>query len=94
MLLSLFTVTTENLICVCELENVLNVASQVILSLFYNTVEPVLGDHPFCPAKTVAQDRWSLITGRTKIMFYRLSDLCTLLHTLAVGLIEAGMALA
>ena len=58
------------------------------------TVEPVLGDHPFCPAKAVAQDRWSLITGRTKIMFYRLSDLCTLLHTLAVGLIEAGMALA
>ena len=58
------------------------------------TVEPVLGDHPFCPAKTVAQDRWSLITGRTKIMFYRLSDLCTLLHTLAVGIIEAGMALA
>ena len=59
-----------------------------------NTVEPVLGDHPFCPAKMVAQDKWSLITGRTKIMFYRLSDLCTLLHTLAVGLIEAGMALA
>ena len=58
------------------------------------TVEPVLGDHPFCPAKTVAQDRWSLITGRTKIMFYRLPDLCTLLHTLAAGLIEAGMALA
>ena len=38
------------------------------------TVEPVLGDHPFCPAKTVAQDRWSLITGRTKIIFYLLSD--------------------
>ena len=60
-------------------------------------VEPVLGDHPFCPAKTVAQDRWSLITGHTKIMFYRLSDLCTpgtLLLTLAVGLIEACMALA
>ena len=37
----------------------------------YNTVEPVLGNHPFCPAKAVAQDRWSLITGRTKIMFYR-----------------------
>ena len=36
MLSSLFTVTTENLICVCELENVLNVASQVILSLSYN----------------------------------------------------------
>ena len=32
------------------------------------TVEPVLGDHPFCPAKTVAQDRWSLIAGRTEIM--------------------------
>ena len=27
------------------------------------TVDPVLGDHPFCPAKAVAQDR-------TKIMFY------------------------
>ena len=34
------------------------------------TVEPVLGDHPFCPAKTVAQDTWSLIAGLTKIMFY------------------------
>ena len=39
-----------------------------------NTVEPVLSDHPFYPAKAVAQDRWSLITGRTKIMFYRSSD--------------------
>ena len=37
----------------------------------YYTVEPVLGDHPFCPPKVVAQDRWSLITGRTQIMFYR-----------------------
>ena len=36
-----------------------------------STVEPVLGDHPFCPAKAVSQDRWSLIAGRTKIMFYR-----------------------
>ena len=37
-----------------------------------NTVEPVLGDHPFCPAKAVSQDRWSLIACRTKIiMFYR-----------------------
>ena len=35
------------------------------------TVEPVLGDHPFCPPKAVAQDRWSLITGRTQIIFYR-----------------------
>ena len=35
-----------------------------------HTVEPVLGDHPFCPAKAVSQDRWSLIAGRTKIMFY------------------------
>ena len=31
------------------------------------TVETVLGDHPFCPAKTVSQDRWSLIAGRKKI---------------------------
>ena len=46
-----------------------------------DTVEPVLGDHPFCPAKTVAQDRWSLIAGRTPIMFYRLSDMCTFCHT-------------
>ena len=28
-----------------------------------DTVEPVLGDHPFCQAK--------VITGRTKIMFYQ-----------------------
>ena len=34
------------------------------------TVEPVLDDHPFCPAIAVSQDRWSLIAGRTKIMFY------------------------
>ena len=27
------------------------------------TVEPVLRDDLFCPAKTVSQDRWSLITG-------------------------------
>ena len=40
-------------------------------SLIGRTVEPVLCDHPFCPAKAVTQDRWSLITGRTKIMFYR-----------------------
>ena len=33
------------------------------------TVEPVLGDHLFGPAKAVSQDRWSLITG-TKIIFY------------------------
>ena len=36
-----------------------------------STVEPVLGDHPFCPSKAVSQDRWSLIAGRPKIMFYR-----------------------
>ena len=27
------------------------------------TVKPALGDRPSYPAKTVAQDRWSLITG-------------------------------
>ena len=56
-----------------------------------NTVEPVLGDHPFCPAKTVAQGRWSLITGRTKITFYLLSDMCTSVftHSQAVGLSES-----
>ena len=27
------------------------------------TVEPVLRDHPFCHAKAVSQDRWSLVTG-------------------------------
>ena len=40
-------------------------------ALKQSTVEPVLGDHPFCPAKAVSQDRWSLIAGRTNIMFYR-----------------------
>ena len=34
------------------------------------TVEPVLGDYPFCLAKAVSQDKWSLTAGRTKIMFY------------------------
>ena len=29
-------------------------------------VKPVLGDHPFCTAKPVAQDRWSLIAGCAK----------------------------
>ena len=42
-----------------------------IFSDISSTVEPVLGDHPFCPAKAVSQDRWSLITGRTKILFYQ-----------------------
>ena len=49
------------------------------------TVEPVLGGHPFCPAKTVAQDRWSIIAGRTKIMFYRtqlaISEVAHLRHS-------------
>ena len=31
------------------------------------TVESVLRDHPFCPAKAVSQDRSSFITGRTNI---------------------------
>ena len=60
-----------------------------------NTVEPVLGDHPFCPAKTVAQDRWSHITGRTTIMnvlpLVRYVYIVT--HSQAVGLREAGVAL-
>ena len=51
-------------------------------------VEPVLGDHPFCPAKVVAQDRWSLITVRTKIMFY--TDVYIFTHIQAVS--ETGMA--
>ena len=51
------------------------------------TVEPVLGDHPFCPAKAVSQDRWSLITGRTKVIVYR----CT--HSHVVSETHAGMAL-
>ena len=51
------------------------------------TVEPVLGDHPFCPAKAVAQDMWSLITGRTKIMFYR----CVHFYT-SQAVSETGMA--
>ena len=56
-----------------------------------DTVEPVLGDHPFCPAKTVSQDRWSLIAGRTKIMFYR----CVIFtNSQAVTWVsETGMAL-
>ena len=44
---------------------------RAICAPLLHTVEPVLGDHPFCPAKTVSQDRWSLIAGRTQIMFYR-----------------------
>ena len=45
--------------------------SEAVNDMKSYTVEPVLGDHPFCPAKAVSQDRWSLITCRTKIMFYR-----------------------
>ena len=51
------------------------------------TVEPVLGDHPFCPAKAVSQDRWSLIAGRTKIMF------CRCVHFYRQPVSEMGMAL-
>ena len=55
------------------------------------TVEPVLGDHPFCPSKAVAQDRWSLITGRAKIMFHRCVHFT---HSQAVGLSETGTSIS
>ena len=79
--------TPVSSLSICKTSHILSTSVLIILSFGLTsvfrvliTVEPVLGDHPFCPPKVVAQDRWSLITGRTQIMFYRCVE-STILHT-------------
>ena len=63
----LFTTRTTRMTNVFILRH----SNMILTEKLNTTVEPVLGDHPFCTAKAVSQDRWSLIAGRTQIMFYR-----------------------